>query len=289
MPNYRRDGERVGDFPVFNGKYSTICYVDQVIAALDGMFAQRGGSRRDFYAELAAVLFHRPYQQLPVTALATALTFDIVRDDAAQGRLAELALAAGVDPSQVRAEVELHAAEDFDLLAAVSESGPDHDPFTAVTAVAKQLRGSPWFRELCAAKLGLGSDLVRDVGNLYTASLPAWLAAAFEDALTRGVELAGKSMLLVGYGSGDAAEAIPAIVVPGWERAAARIGFARALETSHALDREQYEALHDGRPVVGLTVAGEGFAVREVGALNDRAFADIGVEYYEYRAKQRSA
>ncbi|KIG18465.1 Hydroxymethylglutaryl-CoA synthase [Enhygromyxa salina] len=283
MPNYRASGERARDFPVFNGKYSTTCYVDQIIAALDGMFAGLDVERRSFYAELAAAVFHRPYQQLPITALATALTFDIARDRAAPGQLDELALAAGVDPEQVRAQVELHAAASFDLRDAVAAHGPDHDPFAAVTAVAKQLRGSAWFREFQAAKLSLGSELVRDVGNLYTASLPAWLAAAFEDALCRGLELAGKPMLLVGYGSGDAAEAIPATVVPGWQRAAARIGFARALESSHALDRDQYEALHDGRPAAGLANASDAFAVREVGASNEDAFQDIGIEYYEYR------
>ena len=33
-------GERPRDYPVFNGKYSTLCYVDEVIAALDVMFAR---------------------------------------------------------------------------------------------------------------------------------------------------------------------------------------------------------------------------------------------------------
>jgi hydroxymethylglutaryl-CoA synthase len=125
---------------------------------------------------------------------------------------------------------------------------------------------------------------VRDVGNLYTASLPAWLAAGFEDALARGLDLAHRRVLLVGYGSGDAAEAIPATVVPGWEQAAATVGFADALADACDLEREQYEALHDGRTIEGLAGRTDGFVISEVGALNDEAFADIGIEYYRYSA-----
>ncbi len=289
VPNYHTSTERIRDFPVFNGKYSTTCYVDEVIAALDGMFAGLDVERRSFYAELAALFFHRPYHHLPITALATALVFDMARDPGARGRLTELAQRAGVELDVVLAEVERHAADEFDLFAEVQTHGPNHDPYAAVAQVAKQLRSSDWFREFTNAKLSLGADLVRDVGNLYTASLPAWLAAGFEDALVRGIELDDKSLLLVGYGSGDAAEAIPATVVPGWQQAAATIGFARALATAHDLDREQYEALHDGRNIDGLAGETEGFSIHDVGVLHGGAFSDIGVEYYRFRADSFSS
>jgi hydroxymethylglutaryl-CoA synthase len=87
-------------------------------------------------------------------------------------------------------------------------------------------------------------------------------------------------VLLVGYGSGDAAEALPARVMPGWREAAARIGFAEALGSAVDLEREQYEALHDGRDVDGIPGFEDSFAVARVGEINRPEFQDIGVEYY---------
>jgi hydroxymethylglutaryl-CoA synthase len=274
--------QRPRDYPVFNGKYSTTCYVDAVLTALDSMFSKVDVDRRNFYADLAALFFHRPYQQLPIAAFATALVVDMARDPAGHGQLSELAALAGVSLDSVLAEVEARASQEFDLFAEAQSRGPNHDPLAAVGLVAKQLRASTWFRNLVDTKLSLGADLVRDVGNLYTASLPAWLAAGFEDAWANDIELADQRILLLGYGSGDAAEAIPATVVPGWQRAASVIGFARALEGSHALEREQYEALHDGRPVA-LPAQTAGFAIRSIGKQDDAGFQDVGVEYYRHQ------
>ena len=72
-------------------------------------------------------------------------------------------------------------------------------------------------------------------------------------------------------------------VVEGWREAAAKIDFAGALDGAYDLSREQYEALHDGRPVEVMGEAKPGtFVVERVGRRNDADFADIGVEYYAY-------
>jgi hydroxymethylglutaryl-CoA synthase len=90
-------------------------------------------------------------------------------------------------------------------------------------------------------------------------------------------------LVAVGYGSGDAAEALPITAQPGWEHAASRIGFKQALSQAVDLTRAQYEALHDGVDVEGLsyTPAGE-FRIARVGKSYEPAFQDLGVEYYEY-------
>ncbi len=67
------------------------------------------------------------------------------------------------------------------------------------------------------------------MGNLYTAALPAWLAAGILEAQEQQAELSGHKLLLVGYGSGDAAETVVAKVTPNWRQAAAKIGLAKAL------------------------------------------------------------
>jgi len=114
--------------------------------------------------------------------------------------------------------------------------------------------------------------------------LPAWLAAGFADAGQRGVELAGRDLLAIGYGSGDAADAIPLRVVEGWQDSAARIGIETALESAIDLSAEQYLTLREGRPPkdLQLSLAGE-FVIDHIGSRSDRSFQDLGVEYYRYQ------
>jgi hydroxymethylglutaryl-CoA synthase len=124
---------------------------------------------------------------------------------------------------------------------------------------------------------------MRDLGNLYTAALPAWIAAGFEQAAERGLELAGAPMVAVGYGSGDAAEAIPMRAAKAWRGPALRIGFCRSLDNAIDLNRQQYEALHDGREPVGLDYhPRDEFRIARVGQRYEQGFQDLGVEYYEY-------
>ena len=121
--------------------------------------------------------------------------------------------------------------------------------------------------------------------DFYTAALPAWMAAGFEQALGEGSLAAGEEVLTLGYGSGDAAEVIPFFMADGWQEAAAKIQFADAMELTLDLNRQQYEALHDGRRVDGLDyVARNEFIIDRVGESDDRHFADLGIEYYRYIA-----
>ena len=49
------------------------------------------------------------------------------------------------------------------------------------------------------------------------------------------------------------------------------------------LDREQYEAMHDGKRPKGLDyVHRNAFVIDRVGASDERHFADLGIEYYRY-------
>ena len=97
------------------------------------------------------------------------------------------------------------------------------------------------------------------------------------------MSLAGRNMVAVGYGSGDAAEAIPMSPVEGYESAALRIGMQRALEAPIDLTQAQYEALHDHRELRDLDYRPESeFVISRVGTSYESAFQDLGVEYYDY-------
>jgi hydroxymethylglutaryl-CoA synthase len=279
MDGYATSTKRMHDFPVFNGKYSTMCYIDAVVHALDDMFERNGRGRGQFFDEVAAVTCHRPYQHMPVQAMAAALVWGMGRDPSQHDRLRVLCAEGGLDFERVLGQL----IQSPDLFERLLREGPDSDPFPDALAAVRTFRSSGTFRSFVRDKMSLGSELVRDLGNLYTAALPAWIAAAFEDALGRGDDLTGRSVLAIGYGSGDAAEAIPLRATDGWQTAAAKIGVARALQDAVDLTREQYEALHDGRPVQLASHASPGtFVVEKVGERNDAAFQDIGIEYYAY-------
>jgi hydroxymethylglutaryl-CoA synthase len=145
------------------------------------------------------------------------------------------------------------------------------------------VRTETWTR-LVDDKLGLGSDLMRDLGNLYTAALPAWLAAGLYQAHVDDVDVGGQEWLALGYGSGDAAEALPMRVSDSWRDAARRINIAAALDAPTVdLTEAQYLALHSGRTAdFEAAAATTGFVVDHVGTTNTAEFADLGIEYYRF-------
>jgi hydroxymethylglutaryl-CoA synthase len=272
---------RLNDLPVFNGKYSTDCYTDATLRALDAMFARRAGSRSACMRDFAAVFMHRPYHHMPRNAWAVAWLAALAHD-ATQGDGGARELLAGYcDAAQVpMADL---AAE---LQRGTPECGMDALPAAAyplVAAVLKAFRKGAEYREIVEGKLQLGAALMMELGNLYTAALPAWLAAGLDDAATNEVALDDRAVLILGYGSGDAAEALPARVVPGWRDAARTLRFADALAGAVDLDEAAYATLHDSGILDGsVQPAGRGLVIDHVGTHDDVAFQDFGIAYYRY-------
>lgn len=288
-PHYTPNVGRLHDFPVFNGKYSTYCYLDAVTHAVQDMLERRRDgcvTARACYRNTRAILFHRPYHWMPIQAMASLYVWALgaEAETDGEGELAGLCEKAGADIAEVRRET----TQSRDLLARVLRDGIDVDPYPESTKVAKVVRKDPSFVALQEEKMSLGADRMKDIGNIYTAALPAWAAAMFDDALQRNVSLAGATVLTIGYGSGDAAEAIPMRVVEGWQQAAQLIRFGEALAGSITLNRAQYEALHDGQPPPDLSYQPRNeFHVTEVGQQVAPEFQDIGIEYYAYAAAEK--
>jgi hydroxymethylglutaryl-CoA synthase len=275
---YAAEVMRQHDFPVFSGKYSTFAYLEATVRAFDTMAGRLGITGHEALTGAEALFFHRPYHHMPVMAAATLWLRSLIETSPDDPSLVRLCDAAGVSRQALRDEARSRP----DLFARVLAGRAEEDPFQMTTQVVAAVRKSAEFQSFVAKKMSLGSHAAAELGNLYTAALPAWLAAGFEEAAARDVDLAGKWMLAVGYGSGDAAEAIPIRVSPTWTAAARRIALAAALAHAVDLDREQYESLHDRRVVDGLPLPGGRFRVARVGTSYGAAFQDLGVEYYEY-------
>jgi hydroxymethylglutaryl-CoA synthase len=272
------------DFPVFNGKYSTTCYVDEVLAAMKDMFARvrsacgAGDRPSEFMRALSAVFLHRPYQRMAETGLIMSYLLALAIGDGEDfAELSRYAEAAQVDVNGL--VVELTREPDVYGLVRDGRLGTELYPLAAQTA--RQFRGEPLFARMMTQ---LGTVDMQEVGNLYTASLPAWMAAGFEQAAAEPGELSGSRMLMLAYGSGDAAEAIPGRVMPRWREAAARIRFARALDDPLDLDEQTYAELHAGtgpaRPADHLAGV---FYIDRIGG-GESHFDDAGIEYYRLHA-----
>ena len=275
---YAERTKRVSDFPVFSGKYSTYSYLDETVHAVEDMLARQESSHGSYYRDVKALFFHRPYNHMPIQAMSFLYVRGLARSQHHETELRELCIDAGVSLDDLMTETRSSP----DLFQRVLDGNSADDPYAATSAVAGALRRRPSFRELLQEKMGLGVESMRDLGNLYTAALPAWIAAGFEEAGESGLDLAGP-MVAVGYGSGDAAEAIPMAAVPAWQPAAKHIGFRRALADAIDLNRQQYEALHDGAEALDLKQRKPGgFRIARVGKTYDEGFQDLGVEYYEY-------
>jgi hydroxymethylglutaryl-CoA synthase len=268
------------DIPVYNGKYSTSCYVDEMQRALEDMYRKDKLSPVDYLRSIEAVFMHRPYQRMPETGWGMAYLF---------------ALASGNRESldELKGYCALADIELEDFLSEV-RSAPDlatygvrerisDEIFPRGLRLLKAFRGSDEFKKFVQNKIELGADGMLELGNLYTAALPAWLAAGLEDARAKNVPLDNKSVLLVGYGSGDAADAIPMRMVPGWQTAAASIYFHESLEPSIDLSHDQYLALRDRGETSGLIYSpSDEFVVDRIGSETTPVFQDAGIEYYRY-------
>ncbi|HEX5786730.1 MAG TPA: hypothetical protein VFY03_01015 [Woeseiaceae bacterium] len=276
----RSESHQVQDYPVFNGKYSTTCYIDETLQALNDMYEKRRLEPIRYLRTLKSVFMHRPYRRMPETGFAVSYLFALATGGAEdKAELASYCYEAGVGFEPVCRE--MRARPDVAQLARPESLNNEAYPLTM--AVLRAFRASRHYRREILDKLALGSDTMLDLGNLYTAALPAWLAAGFEQALDEGSLAAGDEVLTLGYGSGDAAEVIPFYMADGWREATAAIGFGKAMQTVVDLDEAQYRGLHDGRRVTGLAYAPQNeFVIDRVGYSDDRHFADLGIEYYRY-------
>ena len=278
----RSESHQVQDYPVFNGKYSTTCYVDETLHALRDMYEKRELDPSAYLRSLRSVFLHRPYRRMPETGWAVSYLFALSQgSNEDRAELASYCYEAGVDIEAMLQEMVSKPA----VAALANPEQLHYEAYPLTMAALRAFRASRHFRLEILDKLRLGSDTMLDLGNLYTAALPAWMAAGFEQALDEDSYEVGEEVLTLGYGSGDAAEVIPFFIADGWKEATRKIGFADAMQFAIDLTREQYIALHDGRRVTGLDyVPNNEFVIERVGGSDERHFADLGIEYYKYIA-----
>lgn len=221
-------------YPVFNGKFSTTCYIESVTAAAADFFDRSELSPMDALEQFQAIFLHRPYQRMADTGKAFLTLAALSKQD--DDRFLQLAGKADVDADKAKAELEVS----FDLRALLLAAESVDDVFVNCQKMVRALRADNAYRHLIENP---GGDVMQALGNLYTASLPAWLAAGLHEMAESSSSLVSNELLAVGYGSGDATEILPMTLVPGWELAASRINLKQAMNDPHRLSQDEYQAL----------------------------------------------
>jgi hydroxymethylglutaryl-CoA synthase len=265
--------------PVFNGRYSASCYIDEMMRALEDMCDRRDIDLLTYIKNVEAVFMHRPFRRMPENGWGMAYLFSLAGSEAGKDELRSYAENAGVDVAALLQEsLERPAVAEFGVRERISE-----EVFPHMSKVLRSFRKTSAYEQFVRDRMVLGGRQMEELGNLYTGALPAWFAAGLCEALETDREFAGREILLIGYGSGDAAEAIPVRMVDGWQEAASRINMSRALSNYINLTNDQYLALRNGAMTAppGYNPKAE-FIVDRVGSMNDENFQDAGIEYYRY-------
>ena len=258
--------------PVFNGPYSAACYLDETLRAVESLAVRLGTDVGGILATSSKAFFHRPFRKMPRDALALLRLRAMADSEKFAPGLTAICAMAGVEPDKVRSELE-HGS---------NPGKNDTYAWPAVASACRVLKDHESFRNEAERLMGLGESRMAECGNLYAASILAWMASGLEDAAAGGMQLAGASILAVGYGSGNAAEASLLQVAEGWREAALGTCFDNVMAGAVNLDHPSYEALHDGRPVAHLLDrTSDGFAVDRVG-WGQGPGSDAGVEHYRY-------
>ncbi len=276
----RSESNQVQDFPVFNGKYSTTCYIDETLHALNDMYEKRGLIAADYLRSLKTVFMHRPYRRMPETGYAVAYLFALGNGSAEdRAELASFCYEAGVELDGLLAEMSSKP----EIVALADPERLNFEAYPLTMAVFRIFRASRRYRREILDKLALGSDTMLDLGNLYTAALPAWIAAGFEQAADENLDMAGEELLTLGYGSGDAAEVIPFMLLKAGAQQPVRFNLDNRWNSQLILTKTNtWHCTPAGARKNLDFLPNKEFVIDKIGRTDERQFQDVGIEYYKY-------
>ena len=267
------------DLPVFNGKYSASCYIDGTISALSNMSLNRGQSLSKLLDEAAAVFMHRPFHKMPMNAFSISYLYALANgDEDDHQEFYDLLAQANIQPEEIKKELK----ERPDLVTFL-QTDINKELFPKTNKALKSLNRIKPFKDKVLSKIKLGNELTKEMGNIYSGSIFAWLAAGIEDSMKNGKDLNGKDGLLIGYGSGDAAEVIPISFTQDCCDKESNIKYSSAFSEPVNLNHKQYIKLRTNKILEGVeSIKSKGFVVSKVGKEESTDFQDAGIEYYEY-------
>jgi hydroxymethylglutaryl-CoA synthase len=150
----RSETHQVQDYPVFNGKYSTTCYIDETLHALNDMYEKRGLNPAEYMRSLTTIFLHRPYRRMPETGWAVSYLFAMSRGNAEdRAELASYCYEVGIDPKMLKAEM----LSKPNVPSLANPERLQYEAYPLTMAVLRVFRASRHYRREILDKLALGS------------------------------------------------------------------------------------------------------------------------------------
>lgn len=240
---YRPHGR---DTPVVNGKESLKSYVEQVALAFKG-FRQNAMQGRvimpcnNFTGHIDYFAFHLPFPRMGEKALERILVDEYIEDT-------KLGF------------IDMPSIEYL-------ERGFGREG--AIRNILKMQESEDVFRRKVKPSIAGCAH----VGNIYTGSVFLSLASLIEDGCFSGIELEGKRVVFLSYGSGSSAVVYSGRIGNVPEQIGCSGILMTALKDRQRLTMEQYEALHKGKAASPVTEKRSQFVLQSVDSNSRRTYS----------------
>jgi hydroxymethylglutaryl-CoA synthase len=262
---YKPRREQYCETPVFDGQYSNQCYQNRMVEALadfrrratqDGVM--KTGQFPALSERWARMIFHLPY------------AFHAKR------MFVEQFVTERMEKGSWDKDVQK-----FNLQIPDISSDPDpKNQEKAKAAFMKSVSESALYKQFVAEKLEKAQRASQETGNLYTASIFLALMSTLECDLAENTALDKKRFGFIAYGSGSKAKVFEATVQKDWQNVVRHFKVFEKIAQRHAIDYDQYEALHKGTQQTTVLTQKGRWALDHIG----QEGVTLGARYYEIQA-----
>jgi len=228
---YKPRREKFTETPVFDGQYSNQCYQDRMTEALEhfrqeavesGLF--KAGQFPAISDRWARMAFHLPYSFHAKRIYTTQFIQERKQKDDWEKDVAKYGFQ---EPERA--------------------AFPDEKTYAkAHAAFLKSVSESAIYRKFVKEKLEKAQRASSETGNLYTASIFLALMSTLSSDLLGNVNLKGKRIGFVAYGSGSKAKIFEGVVLPGWGEVVKGFQVFEKLNNRKSITYDSYIALHNG-------------------------------------------
>ena len=256
--------------PVFDGPYSNQCYQQRIREAIDHFRHQASNQIKEDESltnRWSRIIFHLPYAFQARRMFSEIYMREAKRSGAWQD-------------IQSAIEAEEPTPELFDKR---------EDYEKAYGKFLRALTKTDVYRQFVKEKIQKGEAASSLVGNMYTGSIFLSLMSCLELDLKDGLDMAGRQLGFIGYGSGSKSKVFEATVQTGWKKIVEQFKLDDRLDNRRRIDYATYEHLHRGRMESSVIPPSREFAI-------DRISYDqplVGARYYRWKEavgeKQASA
>lgn len=229
------------DEPIFDGQFSNECYKARIREAYKHLKKQLNRSDR-LFSDWHFLIFHLPY--------------------AFQGK---------------RMFMEIFALENKEWAEGVLGKKIEEESLT--NEDLKFISKTDVYKDFVKNTIEPGQVASSEVGNIYTASIFLSFMSALFISLQNNVELAGKKVGFLSYGSGSKAKVFQGEIAPDWKDIVLKWNLFERLENRVAINFETYQKLHKKFLTEPIEKGKEKFVLH---GIEEEKTEQLGARYYRF-------